>query len=59
MSDRIVWTPAKQHMKSSAYATKPTRITRWLRVFIPWQVIRFIVLNWKIIQITRRNEHLS
>ena len=27
------------------YSTKPTGFTRFLRTFIPWQMIRFAVIN--------------
>ena len=43
---------------SSDYATRPTRFTLFLREFIPWQIVRFIVINAKIILMTRQNEKL-
>jgi len=33
------------------YAPMPTRITRFWRNFVPWQIIRFFALNLKIIKI--------
>lgn len=39
------------------YATKPTRITLFLRTFIPYQLWRFLWLNWKMIGIIRRSHH--
>lgn len=38
------------------YATVPTRTTLFLRTFLPWQIIRFLVLNTKILLMTIRNE---
>lgn len=40
-----------------AYATKPTRITLFLRTFLPYQLWRFLWLNWKMIGIIRRSHH--
>jgi hypothetical protein len=36
------------------YATKPTRITLFLRTFLPWQAWRFVVINLKMLDIIRR-----
>jgi hypothetical protein len=44
-------------MKPSHYATKPTRFTLFLRNFIPWQMVRFMVLNTKMMMVTRKNKH--
>lgn len=33
------------------YAAMPTKTTLFWRSFIPWQMIRFVVLNFKIIKI--------
>ncbi len=43
-------------MAISAYATRPTRFTLFLREFLPWQLIRFAVINLKIVRMTLRNE---
>ena len=34
-----------------SYAAMPTKTTLFWRSFVPWQLIRFIVLNVKIIKI--------
>lgn len=58
MEERMQWSASfPPHMKASAYATKPTRFTVFLRTFLPWQMIRFVVLNIKIMRMTHRNEH--
>lgn len=36
------------------YATVPTRRTRWMRTFIPWQLVRFVVINLKMLRLIRR-----
>ncbi len=47
---------SKQLEKSNQYsqvsfATEPTSRTKFWRVFIPWQMIRFFVLNLKVMRI--------
>ena len=37
----------------SFFATKPTALTRFLRTFLPWQVVRFVIINLKMIRIIR------
>lgn len=36
------------------YATKPTRLTLFLRTFVPWQAWRFVWINAKMIRMIRR-----
>jgi hypothetical protein len=43
------------HLRPWFYATKPTRWTRFLRTFIPWQIVRFIVINLKMMILIRRS----
>lgn len=38
----------------AAYATIPTPRIRWLRTFIPWQLVRFVVINIKMLRLIRR-----
>ncbi len=38
-------------------ATKPTAFTRFLRVFVPWQIWRFAVINLRMILIIGRGRH--
>jgi hypothetical protein len=37
------------------YATMPTRWTVFLRTFFPWQVWRFVWINFKMLGIIRRS----
>lgn len=48
-----------RHMDLSQYATRPTGATLFLRTFLPWQFIRFLVINAKILLMTNRNEKLD
>jgi len=45
----------RANMKASFYATKPTGITLFLRTFLPWQMWRFIRINWKMLVIIHRS----
>jgi hypothetical protein len=47
--------PQRANMKASFYATKPTGITLFLRTFLPWQIWRFLRINWKMLVIIRRS----
>lgn len=42
-------------MRSSFYATKPTKFTVVMRTFFPWQVWRFIRINLRMFSILRRS----
>jgi len=43
--------PISSGPKGIDYPPYPTRTTRFWRKFFPWQVIRFFVLNLKIMRI--------
>lgn len=43
------------HLRPWFYATKPTRMTRFLRTFLPWQMVRFAVINLKMLVLIRRS----
>jgi hypothetical protein len=45
----------RPHLRPDFYATKPTGLTVFLRTFLPWQVIRFAVINLKMLRIIRRS----
>ena len=44
-------------LQESFFAMRPTRFTLFLRTFLPWQLIRFAVINLKMFTIIRRNHH--
>jgi hypothetical protein len=43
------------HLRPWFYATKPTRWTRFWRTFLPWQMVRFAVINLKMMILIRRS----
>jgi hypothetical protein len=52
MSGPKVYSPVeKAQLRSAYYATRPTGFTRYLRTSLPWQAIRFVLLNLKMIRI--------
>lgn len=61
MSDPTHYMQAeKTQMKTAFFATKPTGWTRYLRTSLPWQLVRFAVINLKmilIIAISHRGRH--
>ncbi len=38
-----------------AAATLPTPATRFLRTFVPWQLLRFVIINLKMMRIIWRS----
>ncbi len=44
-------------VKESFFATKPTAFTRFMRTFIPWQIVRFAAINLKMLRIIVRSHH--
>lgn len=39
------------------YATRPTRLTVFMRTFLPWQLVRFAFINLKMLRIIARSHH--
>jgi|GEM_PF-446862 len=37
--------------------TKPTATTRFFRTFLPWQLVRFIIINVKMMRIISVSHH--
>jgi hypothetical protein len=37
--------------------TRPTAGTRFLRVFLPWQLVRFVLINLRMIRIIAMGHH--
>lgn len=55
MSDAAPHNTTPPHLRPWFYATKPTRATRFLRTFLPWQMVRFAVINLKMLVLIRRS----
>ncbi|MDE3154847.1 MAG: hypothetical protein KGN76_07070 [Acidobacteriota bacterium] len=54
MSDPVIPSNGREE---GFFAMKPTRFTVFLRTFLPWQLIRFAVINLKMFTIIHRNHH--
>ncbi len=39
------------------YPPKPTGLTRWSRVSLLWQLIRFVVINLKMLKLLAKSHH--
>ena len=44
-----------KHLTEAFLTTTPTRWTLFLRTFIPWQLVRFAVINLKMVLLIRRS----
>lgn len=38
-------------------APVPTARTRWLRTFVPWQMVRFAIINTRMLRLIWRGHH--
>lgn len=45
----------KQRQAQVAFATKPTSFTKFLRTSILWQLVRFVIINIKMIRVIRKS----
>ncbi len=41
----------KEPYQQDYYPPTPTRFTRFMRTFLPWQFIRFNIINYKIFKL--------
>ena len=46
---------AKVTASTARYVTRPTRLTLFLRTFVPWQLWRFARINLKMLRIIHRS----
>lgn len=54
MADVLHDTPPDR-LTEAFFATRPTRWTLFLRTFIPWQVVRFVAINLKMVRLIGRS----
>lgn len=47
----------RQPYHEGAYASVPTGWTRFLRTFLPWQLLRFAALNVRMLQMISKSHH--
>ncbi len=44
-------TTNKEPYEQTYYPPVPTRFTTAMRTFLPWQLWRFLVINWKMLKL--------
>jgi hypothetical protein len=47
----------KEPYQQAYYPPKPTGFTQFMRTFLPWQFVRFLVINLKMIKLMSRSHH--
>lgn len=58
-STPLLDTPPRGRDEHWLSVTKPTATTRFFRTFLPWQFIRFIVINLKMMRIIAMSHKLK
>ena len=48
-------TPNKDPYEQAYYPPRPTLLTRYMRASLPWQLVRFIVINVKILKLMAKS----
>jgi hypothetical protein len=52
------YTPFDQGRRAQgSFATKPTDFTKALRTNLLWQLVRFVMINLKMIRVIRKSHH--
>jgi hypothetical protein len=44
----------KEPYQQAYYPPTPTAFTRGMRTFLPWQLLRFVVINLKMLKLMRK-----
>jgi hypothetical protein len=47
----------KEPYQQAYYPPKPTKLTCFMRKFLPWQMLRFAVINFKMIRLMGKSHH--
>lgn len=50
-------TKNKEPYQQSYYPPVPTRFVRYMRQSLPWQFIRFWIINYKIFRLLSKSSH--
>lgn len=43
--------------EEGSFAMVPTGLTRFLRTFIPWQLLRFVAINIRMVRMIGKSHH--
>ncbi|MFH1995132.1 MAG: hypothetical protein ABIJ24_05525 [Nitrospinota bacterium] len=47
----------RQAYQQQFFSSVPTGMTVFMRNFVPWQILRFIAINIKMLKVISRSEH--
>jgi hypothetical protein len=47
----------REPYQQSYYPPSPTRLTRYMRISLVWQSIRFLIINFKILKLMSKSHH--
>ncbi len=47
----------KEPYQQAYYPPAPTAFTKYMRTSIPWQMIRFLIINSKILKLMSKSHH--
>ncbi len=47
----------REPYQQAYYPPAPTGFTRYMRTSLPWQAIRFLVINYKILKLMSKSQH--
>lgn len=47
----------KEPYQQSYYPPAPTGFTRYMRTSVLWQLVRFVVINYKILRLMAKSHH--
>ena len=53
--ETIVTAVNREPYQQAYYPPRPTTLTRFMRKFLPWQLVRFAVINLKMIKLMRKS----
>lgn len=54
MTDKLI---NKEPYQQAYYPPKPTGLTRFMRTCVLWQILRFFLINLKIIKLMAKSHH--
>lgn len=47
----------REPYQQTYYPPTPTGITRYMRQSLPWQLVRFMVINFKMLKLMMNSQH--
>jgi len=47
----------REPYQQTYYPPTPTRFTRYMRFSLPWQLVRFVMINLKMLKLMMKSHH--